>query len=69
MAQPLTVALPPTIDLWDGCIIRVTALDPTTGDTVSGVKVSNVTLHIDGTPVDLELVKPGQWRLVPGPGA
>lgn len=69
MAQPMTIALPPGVDLWDGCIIRVTALDPTTGNTVTGVNVSNVTLHVAGTIVNLVQVRPGQWRLVPGPGA
>jgi len=47
MAQPLIVSLPPGLDLGGGCQIRVTALDPATGDAVAGVKVSNVTLEVD----------------------
>jgi hypothetical protein len=47
MAQPLIVTLPPGLDLWPGCIIRVTAVDPTTGLTVSGVKVANISIEAD----------------------
>lgn len=49
MAKPLIVSLPPDLELWGGCIIRVTALDPTTGNEVAGVKVSNVTIEVDQT--------------------
>lgn len=69
MAQPLKVSLPPGIDLWDACSIRVTAIDPTTGATAAGVQVQNVTLQVTGTTVSLEQTQTGQWRLVPGPGA
>lgn len=64
MAQPLTVALPPGLDLWGGCTVAVAALDPTTGDPVSGVRVMNVTLEVDNPEGDLEV---GPWRLVTGP--
>jgi hypothetical protein len=47
MAQPLTVALPPELELWGGCTIRVTALDPTTGATMSGVLVENIVIDVD----------------------
>lgn len=69
MAQPLKVSLPPGVTLWDGCIVRVTAIDPATGATVSGVNAQNVTLQViqtAGQPADLEV---GNWLLVPGPGA
>jgi len=46
MAQPLTVALPPNLDLWGSCVIRVTALNPTDGSEVTGVQVSNITLEV-----------------------
>lgn len=65
MPQPLTVALPPNLDLWDGCVIRVTALDPATGNTVSGVNVSNVTLEVDLLTGD-DLTS-GPFMLVTGP--
>lgn len=46
MAQPLTVALPPGLELSSGYIIRVTAVSPTTGNTVAGVNVSDVTFQV-----------------------
>jgi hypothetical protein len=66
MAQPLTVALPPGLDLWGSCVIRVTALDPTDGSVVTGVQVQNITLEVDQTGGgDLAY---GPFVLVPGPG-
>lgn len=56
MAQPLTVPLPPNIDLWDSCVIRVTALNPTTGAVVPGVEVSDVNIEVEqtqGPPIDI----------------
>jgi hypothetical protein len=47
MAAPYTVPLPPDLVLWDGCIIRVTAVDPATGNLVSGVTVSDVAIECD----------------------
>jgi hypothetical protein len=65
VAQPLIVALPPNLDLWSGCIVRVAALDPTTGDVVTGVDISNVTLEVDNLAgTDLES---GPFMLVTGP--
>jgi hypothetical protein len=66
MAQPLTVALPPGLILKDGATIRVTALDPATGDLVAGVDVANVTLEVDLLAGDLPV---GPFLLVPGPRA
>jgi hypothetical protein len=66
MAQPLTVALPPGLELWGDCVIRVTALDAATGDEVAGVTVSDVTLEVDQTGGgDLAY---GPFMLVTGPG-
>jgi hypothetical protein len=48
-AKPLTVALPPGIDLSSGCTVRVTALDPNTGAEVTTVNISNITLEVDST--------------------
>ena len=42
MAKLLTAGMPPLLDLDGGWTIRVTAVDATTGATVTGVKVSNV---------------------------
>jgi hypothetical protein len=47
MAQPLIVSLPPGLVLSGGYTISVDALDPSTGATVAGVKVSHVTLEVD----------------------
>jgi hypothetical protein len=65
MAQPLIVTLPPNLDLWGGCIIRVTAVDPSTGNTVAGVRVSNIS--IEGTSDDPGQLAYGPFQLVTGP--
>lgn len=44
MAQKLTAALPPDFDLGANFVVRLAAVDPTTGANVSGVTVSNVAL-------------------------
>lgn len=47
MPAPYNINLPEDLRLWDSCIVRVTALDPTTGAVVSGVTVSEVTIECD----------------------
>lgn len=67
MAEPLTVALPPGLELWGGCTIGVAALVPATGDPVPGVDISNVTIEValtSGSEADLES---GPFMLVTGP--
>lgn len=67
MAQPLTVALPPGLDLGGGCIVSVQAVDPASGNIVTGVNVSNVTMAVDlvsGNAADLQV---GPFLLKPGP--
>ena len=67
MSQPLTIALPADFDLDDTYQIRVTALDPTTGNAVAGVNVADVTLMVDNVRGgDLSF---GPFFAVPGPGA
>jgi hypothetical protein len=66
MAQPLVVSLPPGLDLWGGCIIRVTAVDPTTGAGVAGVEVSNISF--EGTSESPDELAYGPFMLVTGPG-
>jgi hypothetical protein len=46
-AQPLIVSMPPGLDLAGGSVIRVTALDPATGNVVSGVQVYDVTMEVE----------------------
>lgn len=44
MPIPIDAALPPAAVLSDGDVIRVTAIDPVTGNTVAGVTVSSVSI-------------------------
>lgn len=69
MAKPLTLPLPDGLYLWDGCTIRVTALDPTTGATVAGVTVSDVTFEVEQTAGSADALNSGPFMLVPGPAA
>ena len=45
-AQPLIAGLPPECILSAGYIVRITALDPTTGAQVTGVVLSDVSLFV-----------------------
>lgn len=47
MAQKLTANFPPDLDLPANFIVRVTAVNPTTGALVSGVNVSGVAIVAD----------------------
>jgi hypothetical protein len=62
--------MPPELELSGGFTIRLTAIDPTTGSTVSGVTIEQLVMMIntgEGTvPTDLAV---GPYLLVPGPGA
>jgi hypothetical protein len=65
MAKPLTVALPPNLELSDGYVIRVTALDAATGNEVAGVKVSDIAFEIENRGAgSLDF---GSFLLVAGP--
>lgn len=46
MSQPLTGGLPPFLRLPAGAIIRLNALDPTTGAEVAGVRVTDTSLFV-----------------------
>lgn len=70
MAQPFDVALPPDLLLAGGYKVRVTAIDPTTGNTVAGVNVSNVTLQVEDLGgVGADALQSGPFMLVMGPNA
>ena len=70
MSKPFIIPLPPEFDLDDTYQISVTALDPTTGNTVAGVNVATVTLIVDNaTGGSLASGTFGPFMLVPGPGA
>ena len=51
MAAPVIASLPEFFTLASGMKIRLTALDPTTGNLVAGVVISGVS--IDVTPQDI----------------
>lgn len=69
MAQPFQVALPPNRYLSDGDVITITAIDPTTGNTVSGVKVNNVILELELLSGAASALSSGPFLYVPGPDA
>lgn len=63
----INAGLPEDLDVGPGYTLQVTALDPSTGNPVSGVTVSNLIFtadQISGTPEGLEV---GPFMLVPGP--
>lgn len=70
MSQPLELPLTPDLDLDDTYMLRVTALDPTTGSVMAGVTVEAVSLIVDNLAGgDLASGTFGPFMLVPGPGA
>jgi len=67
MAAPLDVAMPPSMDINGAFTVRVTALDATTGNVVSGVNIGTVTITADATGEGT--LESGPFMLVPGPGS
>jgi hypothetical protein len=49
MAQKIKTALPRDLDLGGAYIIEWDAVDPTTGDSVAGVMISDTSLGVAGT--------------------
>jgi hypothetical protein len=69
MAVPINAPLPQNLDLGPGFTLRVTALDTTNGNVVSGVTVSNFAVLLEG-PIDQnQSLAYGPFMLVPGPSA
>jgi hypothetical protein len=68
MAQPLIAPMPPDETLGVGCRITVNAIDPATGNQVTGVTVSNFLIRVD-TVEGLANLDFGPFMLVPGPHA
>ncbi len=70
MAAPDLAPMPPGLELVDGYTVRLTAISPTTGNTVANVVISAATLQVvsltGGPALALEA---GPFSLVPGPGA
>jgi hypothetical protein len=55
VAEPFDLPMPPNLVCVGDYVIRVTAIDPTTGATVSGVNVTEITMQVDNTGgTDLE---------------
>lgn len=46
--------LPLNLELPAGCVIRVNAIDPTTGDQVTGVTVTDLAIQVDDTSGNLD---------------
>lgn len=75
MSVKITASLPSNLVLADGYTVRFAAVDPTTGATVTGVKVTNVNIDGDtqGTsapqPPGGHQLAPGPYMLVGGPNA
>ena len=70
MAQPLELPMFENFDLDERYVVRVTALDPTTGAVVPGVNVGAVTLMVDNlSGGSLASGTFGPFMLVPGPSA
>ncbi len=70
MAQPLTAPFPPGLVLSDGWIVRIAAVNPTTGAAVAGVDITEALITVDNLSADASLdLSSGPFMLVPGPGA
>lgn len=50
MPAPQIAALPEFFTLASGMVIRLTAVDPTSGALVSGVTISGVSIDVDPVP-------------------
>ena len=67
MAEPYIAPMPPSLDLGAGYTLQVNAVDPTTGDQVTGVVISDFSIIVENvTGGDLDV---GPFMLVPGPNA
>lgn len=70
MAQPLIAPLPPDLDLPSGYKVQLSAVDPTTGATVTGVNISQFSLLVtDVTGGGGSGLTVGPFMLVPGVNA
>ena len=70
MPVPYVAPMPPDVELEGSYTVRLTALDPASGNHVTGVKVTGFVLTVlnagSGEVTDLGF---GEFLLVPGPGA
>jgi hypothetical protein len=56
MAQQIKTAMTPNLDLGGSWRVEWDAVDPTTGDSVSGVEISKTSLHVEGSAASLAAV-------------
>lgn len=68
MAEAIVAGLPPDLALGGGYTLRVTALDPTTGAQVAGVKVGAVAITAKAPTTAPANLQVGPFKLVAGPG-
>jgi hypothetical protein len=68
VATPYIAPLPPDTGLTSGDTVQFVAIDPTTGNAVSGVTISNVSIYVDSSG-NATLEQLGPFLRVPGPGA
>jgi hypothetical protein len=68
VATPYIAPLPPDTGLTSGATVQFVAIDPVTGNAVSGVTVSNVSIYADSSG-DATLEHLGPFMRVPGPNA
>jgi len=70
MAQKVSAQMPPDMDLEFTYTIELAALDPTTGNPVAGVVVSNAYMLVDQVSAgSADELAAGPFMLVPGPKA
>lgn len=70
MAAPLQSSMPQFTQLGVNAVVTLEALDPTTGDPVDSVVVSNVDIYADIEDGDgTDIGAAGSFMLVPGPSA
>jgi hypothetical protein len=71
VAKKVDASMPPKLDLSGGYSIEWDAVDPVSGATVAGVKVSDTSLLVAGSfgQADDGGAVLGPFRLVPGPSA
>jgi hypothetical protein len=69
VAQPLTVPFPPNLVLTDGWVVKIAAVDPTTGADVSGVEITEALLQVEVIEgAGGAALSSGPFMFVPGPG-
>ena len=77
MAVPVKTAMPDNVDIGTSYTLQIAALDPTTGNAVSGVTIANMAIECVSGSSDAGGggggggggLAVGPFMLVPGPGA